>query len=132
MPKQMKLTRDEIYDAAYAIQQDVKRMGRCCTKLNKDIATIEKRSVKADQVYRLSVNEFTNWKTDHEDVIYFKQKRDDYLIRISRNKRLIEKLLDFAKRDESVSDEEEEDYTDETQETQVITPADDPSDEIDF
>lgn len=115
MPKQLKLSRSEVYDAGYAIRQDVKRMQRCCTKLNDDIGLLEMTMINKNEVYRLSIQEFEAWKADHDKITLIKTQRDNYLIRISRNRRTYQKMLDFADTIDSVTDSDDEEETQETQ-----------------
>jgi len=118
MPKQLKLTRNEVYDAAYAMKQDVKRMQRCCTKLNDDIALLEMTMINKNEVFRLSIEEFEAWKADYETVDAIKKDRDNYLLRISRNRKLYQRMLDFADGINTQNDEASE--SQETQPTQII------------
>jgi len=118
MPKQLKLTRNEVYDAAYAMKQDVKRMQRCCTKLNDDIALLEMTMINKNEVFRLSIEEFEAWKADYETVDAIKKDRDNYLLRISRNRKLYQRMLDFADGINTQDDEASE--SQETQPTQIV------------
>lgn len=138
MPKQLKLTKNEVYDAAHALRQDVKRMQRCCTKLNDDIALLEMTMINKNEVYRLSIEEFEAWKADYDTIDAIKKDRDNYLIRISRNRKLYQRMLDFADSVNSQvesyeSQTEEVQESQETQKTQVYNSViDEDSDESNF